>query len=96
MRIFKSILLGGMLLLSSSAALAQVSLSQNSSGSNVFSLVGKKDKACVYYDAKDFEVVKTTAGLFANDVKEVLLPKKRLKRTVLSSAPWVIMSGSTR
>ena len=70
MRIFKSILLGGMLLLSSSAALAQVSLSQNSSGSNVFSLVGKKDKACVYYDAKDFEVVKTTAGLFANDVKE--------------------------
>ena len=71
MRLFKSILLGGMLLLSSSAALAQVSLSQNSSGSNVFSLVGKKDKACVYYDAKDFEVVKTTAGLFANDVKEV-------------------------
>ena len=71
MRIFKCILLGGMLLLSSSAALAQVSLSQNSSGSNVFSLVGKKDKACVYYDAKDFEVVKTTAGLFANDVKEV-------------------------
>ena len=71
MRIFKSILLGGMLLLSSSAALAQVSLSQNSSGSNVFSLVGKKDKACVYYDAQDFEVVKTTAGLFANDVKEV-------------------------
>ncbi|RGN31109.1 hypothetical protein DXB65_21785 [Bacteroides oleiciplenus] len=68
---FKSILLGGMLLLSSSAALAQVSLSQNSSGSNVFSLVGKKDKACVYYDTKDFEVVKTTAGLFANDVKEV-------------------------
>ena len=71
MRIFKCILLGGMLLLSSSAALAQVSLSQNSGGSNVFSLVGKKDKACVYYDAKDFEVVKTTAGLFANDVKEV-------------------------
>jgi len=71
MRIFKCILLGGMLLLSSSVALAQVSLSQNSSGSNVFSLVGKKDKACVYYDAKDFEVVKTTAGLFANDVKEV-------------------------
>lgn len=71
MSIFKSILLGGMLLLSSSAALAQVSLSQNSSGSNVFSLVGKKDKACVYYDTKDFEVVKTTAGLFANDVKEV-------------------------
>ncbi|MBD8982640.1 MAG: hypothetical protein EGR83_11435 [Bacteroides cellulosilyticus] len=68
---FKSILLGGMLLLSSSAALAQVSLSQNSSGSNVFSLVGKKDKACVYYDTQDFEVVKTTAGLFANDVKEV-------------------------
>ena len=99
MRIFKSILLGGMLLLSSSAALAQVSLSQNSSGSNVFSLVGKKDKACVYYDAKDFEVVKTTAGLFANDVDSfwaLLLPKKRLKRTVLSSAPWVIMSGSTR
>lgn len=50
MSIFKSILLGGMLLLSSSVALAQVSLSQNSSGSNVFSLVGKKDKACVYYD----------------------------------------------
>lgn len=71
MSIFKSILLGGMLLLSSSVALAQVSLSQNSSGSNVFSLVGKKDKACVYYDAQDFEVVKTTAGLFANDVKEV-------------------------
>lgn len=71
MSIFKSILLGGMLLLSSSAALAQVLLSQNSSGSNVFSLVGKKDKACVYYDTKDFEVVKTTAGLFANDVKEV-------------------------
>ncbi|EKU90876.1 glycosyl hydrolase 115 family protein [Bacteroides oleiciplenus] len=71
MSIFKSILLGGMLLLSSSAVLAQVSLSQNSSGSNVFSLVGKKDKACVYYDTKDFEVVKTTAGLFANDVKEV-------------------------
>lgn len=71
MSIFKSILLGGMLLLSSSAALAQVSLSQNSSGSNVFSLVGKKDKACVYYDTQDFEVVKTTAGLFANDVKEV-------------------------
>lgn len=45
MRIFKSILLGGMLLLSSSAVLAQVSLSQNSSGSNVFSLVDKKDKA---------------------------------------------------
>ncbi|WP_294607609.1 glycosyl hydrolase 115 family protein [uncultured Bacteroides sp.] len=71
MSIFKSILLGGMLLLSSSVALAQVSLSQNSSGSNVFSLVGKKDKACVYYDTQDFEVVKTTAGLFANDVKEV-------------------------
>lgn len=71
MSIFKSILLGGMLLLSSSAVLAQVSLSQNSSGSNVFSLVGKKNKACVYYDTKDFEVVKTTAGLFANDVKEV-------------------------
>lgn len=71
MSIFKSVLLGGMLLLSSSAALAQVSLSQNSSGSNVFSLVGKKDKACVYYDTQDFEVVKTTAGLFANDVKEV-------------------------
>lgn len=71
MSIFKSILLGGMLLLSSSAALAQVSLSQNSSGSNVFSLVGKKDKACVYYDTQDFEVVRTTAGLFANDVKEV-------------------------
>lgn len=71
MSIFKSILLGCMLLLSSSVALAQVSLSQNSSGSNVFSLVGKKDKACVYYDTQDFEVVKTTAGLFANDVKEV-------------------------
>lgn len=71
MSIFKSVLLGGMLLLSSSVALAQVSLSQNSSRSNVFSLVGKKDKACVYYDAQDFEVVKTTAGLFANDVKEV-------------------------
>ena len=71
MSIFKSVLLGGMLLLSSSVALAQVSLSQNSSGPNVFSLVGKKDKACVYYDAQDFEVVKTTAGLFANDVKEV-------------------------
>lgn len=71
MSIFKYVLLGGMLLLSSSVALAQVSLSQNSSGSNVFSLVGKKDKACVYYDAQDFEVVKTTAGLFANDVKEV-------------------------
>ena len=25
----------------------------------------------MYYDAQDFEVVKTTAGLFANDVKEV-------------------------
>lgn len=71
MSIFKYVLLGGMLLLSSSVALAQVSLSQNSSGSNVFSLVGKKDKVCVYYDAQDFEVVKTTAGLFANDVKEV-------------------------
>ena len=71
MSIFKSVLLGGMLLLSSSVAFAQVSLSQNSSGPNVFSLVGKKDKACVYYDAQDFEVVKTTAGLFANDVKEV-------------------------
>lgn len=71
MSLFKCILLGGILLQSSSAALAQVSLSQNSSGSNVFSLVGKNDKACVYYDAKDFEVVKTTAGLFANDVKEV-------------------------
>ena len=71
MSIFKSVLLGGMLLLSSSVALAQVSLSQNSSGSNVFSLVGKKDKACVYYDAQDLEVVKTTAGLFANDVIEV-------------------------
>lgn len=71
MKFFNCILLGGMLLLSSSAVLAQVSLSQNCSGSNVFNLVDKKDKACVYYDAKDFEVVKTTAGLFANDVREV-------------------------
>lgn len=71
MRIIRTILLGSALLLSSSAAWAQVSLSQNDGGANVFSLVGKKDKACVYYDTQDFEVVKTTAGLFANDVKEV-------------------------
>ena len=46
MSIFKSVLLGGMLLLSSSVALAQVSLSQNSSGSNVFRQAPWKLRLC--------------------------------------------------
>lgn len=70
MNIFKSVLLGSLLLVSLVAS-AQVSLSSNSNGSSVFCLVGKNDKASVCYDTQDFEVVKTAAELFANDVKEV-------------------------
>lgn len=71
MKIFRFILLGAAFLSGIPAAFAQVSLSQSSSGSDVFTLVGKRENACVYYDAQDFEVVKKTAGLFAGDVQQV-------------------------
>lgn len=71
MKLFKFLLLGGLLLLNMLPALAQVSLSQSDNGSDIFSLVGKKGKASVYYDTQDYTVVKTAVGLFATDVQKV-------------------------
>ncbi len=55
---------------------AQVSVSEKNAGSNIFPLVSSSN-ALVYYDEGDDEVVKKTAGLFADDVFRVT--GKRIK-----------------
>lgn len=65
------LLLGTVLLLYASTAFGQVSLSQSNVGSEVFTLIGSKEKAEVYYDSQDFEVVKKTTRMFADDVQQV-------------------------
>lgn len=49
---------------------AQVSVTGSVSGKNVFPLVGTAN-AAILYDSQDFEVVKKTAGLLAEDVHHV-------------------------
>lgn len=51
------------------AALAQITLTPISSKADEFPIIGKKEKACLYYDVQDFEVVKKSSQLFANDVQ---------------------------
>lgn len=51
--------------------MAQVSISPSSNKADEFRIVGPKENAQLYYDAQDFEVVKKTAQLFANDVQLV-------------------------
>lgn len=53
------------------AAFAQITLSKSSSKADEFCLVKSKVKAQLYYDSKDFEVVKKVASLFSKDVQLV-------------------------
>lgn len=62
---------GTLFLLYMLPASAQVSLMQGDSSADGFTLVGKKEKAAVYFDAQDYEVVKKTAGMFIGDVRQV-------------------------
>lgn len=71
MTFFRYFLLGAALFLCASTVSAQVSLSQSNAGSDVFILIGGKERAGVYYDARDFEVVKKSARMFADDVQQV-------------------------
>lgn len=68
---FRFFLLGAALLSYASTVFAQVSLSQNNVGSEVFTLIEGKEKAGVHYDAQDFEVVKRATRMFADDVHRV-------------------------
>ncbi len=71
LKLLKLIVLGAMAAFTSSAVTAQVSLSPQSGGSDVFRLIDAKGGATLYYDDSDFTVVKTAAKLFAGDVKRV-------------------------
>lgn len=50
---------------------AQISVSPDRKGKNVFSLVDDKDAVPIYYDSSDASVVNTAATLFAADVKAI-------------------------
>lgn len=71
MKLLRSLMQAVMLLLMSESVFADVTLTSKSNGPDIFSIVGKGAPATVYYDPGDFEVVKTTAELFAGDVKAV-------------------------
>lgn len=53
------------------AALAQVSLSAGSAGKNEFAFSGTQSTAVLYYDQKDYEVVKKASRMFAEDIRSV-------------------------
>ncbi len=69
MKIFKSILLVGIMLLCGPIVYGQVLLTKNGDKADEFTLIGKSKKTCLYYDRQDFEVVKKVARLFSNDVR---------------------------
>ncbi len=69
MKIFKSILLVGIMLLCGPIVYGQVLLTKNGDKADEFTLIGKSKKACLYFDRQDFEVVKKVARLFSNDVR---------------------------
>lgn len=50
---------------------AQVSLTKGGSGADEFELVKSGKAAKLYYDVRDFEVIKKSAHLFSNDVRLV-------------------------
>ena len=50
---------------------AQVSLTKGGSGADEFELVKSGKAAKLYYDIRDFEVIKKSAHLFSNDVRLV-------------------------
>jgi len=69
MKIFKFILLGGIMLLWGPVVYGQVSLTESEDKADEFTLIGTSKKACLYYDRQDFEVVKKVARLFSDDVR---------------------------
>lgn len=50
---------------------AQVSLTKGGSGADEFELVKSGKSAKLYYDVRDFEVIKKSAHLFSNDIRLV-------------------------
>lgn len=85
MKLLRSLMQAVMLLLLSESVFADVTLTSKSNGPDIFTIVGNGAPATVYYDPGDFEVVKTTAELFAGDVKAV--SRKEIPVSDISGTP---------
>lgn len=72
----------------------QVVLTEGSRKTNEFSIINRKSNAHLYFDEQDFEVVKKTANLFANDVQLVTGKKIQVEVTKNKLASNSIIVGT--
>lgn len=77
-----------------SSTKAQVSLSADKTGDNVFPLAGTSALAAVYYDPADELVVEKAAGLFADDVYQVTGKKIETVSSFPQSSENVVIAGT--
>ena len=68
---FRRCVFGAIMVIVSVTVVAQVSLSSEMKGNQIFSLQGRDKSAVLYYDHADFVVVKKVSELFVEDVQKV-------------------------
>lgn len=88
------VLLLSFLCLIPSCLFAQITLVDKASGDNDFSLVDKKHKVVLYYDAKDELVVGKTTKLLADDIYRVTNQTIKVGITNDSPSPYCIIAGT--
>lgn len=83
------------LLLAPTALLAQIEVAkQSTSGSTAFPLASKNGLASVYVDAADFDAVKKSAALFAEDVERVTGSSPKILSTSAAIKDYVVIIGT--
>lgn len=73
---------------------AQISLSERTTGKNIFPLVSASSNVPVCYDENDDLVVRRVVNLFADDVCMVTGKKLRTVSTVPSKSNYIIIAGT--
>jgi hypothetical protein len=74
-------------------AKAQVSISENTTGNNIFPLVSSSS-ATLYYDEGDDETVKKVAGLFVDDIYRVTGKRIKSESTVPENQENMVIVGT--
>lgn len=73
-------------------------LSSHDYGTESFSIVGKKDMSTIYYDSSDFDVVRISSELLADDIEKVTSMKPIVSTDIPNSKKAIIIGtiGSSK
>lgn len=91
---FKSLFMLLFLMCGISTGWAQISVTNSGNKANEFELVKSNKSAKLYYDKRDFEVVRKTSSLFSHDVQLVTSQAIKISDTKDKLAPNSIIIGT--